>query len=180
MSEHRSEVRARERFVTEPAVWRFVARGAALGLIVGLAGLLVASKAGGHPSPALFVLAPVIVSTVIQLVRAGAADFSVVGPPIAAPPKTPEYFLRLRQLERRLDTASKDVAEFDWSVRPLLAGLITDRLNYKHGINIDAQPDQARALMGDQLWQIISSQSGRATRRDPAWLTEVVRRIELL
>ncbi|MEV6282417.1 hypothetical protein [Kribbella sp. NPDC051770] len=41
-------------------------------------------------------------------------------------------------------------------VRPLLLELTTDRLVHRHGIDPQQEPDRARALVGDQLWNLIT------------------------
>lgn len=142
-------------YQTDRIVWRFVGQGAIGGLILGVL-LAVGDRLGDLKQSILLVLsAPVVIAIIIQLVRIGVAD---VLPPVAVPApetSTPEYFVRLRQLERRLELATRDQADFDWSLRPLLAQLAADRLRYRHGILYMAQPDRAREIVGEELWQIM-------------------------
>ncbi|WP_432946432.1 hypothetical protein ACQPXM_08210 [Kribbella sp. CA-253562] len=41
-------------------------------------------------------------------------------------------------------------------IRPMLLELATDRLVHRHGIDPDREPDRARALVGDQVWELIT------------------------
>jgi hypothetical protein len=95
--------------------------------------------------------------------------------------RTAEYSVRLRQLERRLQAASVDGAKFDWSLRPLLAQLAAERLRHRHGITIRREHEAARAMLGEQLWQMISTQpdesSAALSRRQ---LTVLVEALEAL
>jgi hypothetical protein len=104
---------------------------------------------------------------IVQLVRIGIAD--VLPPMVVTEPEsgTPEYFVRLRQLERRLELATRDSADFDWSLRPMLAQLAADRLNHRHGILFMTQPVRAREIVGEELWEIMrppENQTGTPTR----------------
>jgi hypothetical protein len=46
-------------------------------------------------------------------------------------------------------------------IRPLLLELATDRLVHRHGIDPELEPDRARALTGDQLWNLITGTEAR-------------------
>jgi hypothetical protein len=50
---------------------------------------------------------------------------------------------------------------FDRRIRPLLLELTTDRLVHRHGLDPDLDPERARALAGDQLWKLITSDDQR-------------------
>jgi hypothetical protein len=102
-------------------------------------------------------------------------------PRIGVELRTPGYAVRLRQLERRLQAASVDGAKFDWGLRPLLAQLVIERLRHRHAITIRREPDAARAMLGEQLWQMIN---GRPDEPSPALsrqqLTALIEAIEAL
>lgn len=150
-----------DEFTVDRRVWHFVGRGAAVGLAVGVFGTVLDRIAGLRQSDLLMFAVPIVVGVIVQLVRVGIVD---VLPPVAvAEPDsgTPEYFVRLRQLERRLDVATRDPADFEWSIRPVLAQLAADRLNYRHGILCTTQPLRAREIVGDELWEIMRPQANQ-------------------
>lgn len=56
--------------------------------------------------------------------------------------------------QRRADEGS---LTFTRRIRPMLLELTTDRLVHRHGIDPQLEPDRARALVGDQLWNLITA-----------------------
>ncbi len=78
----------------------------------------------------------------------------------------------------RLSATSREAARFtDVVTRPLI-DLVDERLRLRHGVERSAEPDRARALMGDQLWSFLFGEL-RASPT-PAELADVVARIEAL
>ena len=53
--------------------------------------------------------------------------------------------------------------EFDlhFRLRPLLRELAAERLQARHGIALDDDPTAARALLGDELWEVARADRGR-------------------
>ncbi|MFL6164140.1 MAG: hypothetical protein ACJ74U_18210 [Jatrophihabitantaceae bacterium] len=167
-----------DRFGTEPALWRSVGRGAALGLAIGAALELICLLSHIPSSPVLILGMPVAGLALLQLVRSSISETPPPEPVTQPIVIRPEYFVRLRQLERRLDSASRDPSNFDWVVRPMLAELAADRLKYKHGINFHREPAKAREVVGEQLWQImITSPDTPIQPVSPARLRELVQAI---
>jgi hypothetical protein len=63
-------------------------------------------------------------------------------------------------------------------IRPMLLELTTDRLVNRHGIDPRLEPDRARALVGDQLWNLITgTEAGTASFAE---LEQAVQTIEKL
>ncbi|MGI8664603.1 MAG: hypothetical protein ACR2N4_00975 [Jatrophihabitans sp.] len=143
-------------FSVDRHLWRTVGIAAAVGLGIGLALVLLAHLVGAHPSTTLTVGLPMLVSVLLQLIR---ASFNEMAPteqrPVQPVASTNKFFMKLRQLERRLQGASLDPAKFEWNVRPMLVELVTDRLRYKHRVSIQREPERARAIIGEQLWLIM-------------------------
>jgi hypothetical protein len=163
-------------------VWRAVALGAAVGLGVGaiLSWLEVILHRG--PAVALILGLPACCGALLMLVYTTfhvmqPVELQKFGPTV----RTAEYSVRLRQLERRLQAANIDGTKFDWSLRPLLAQLATERLRHRHAIIIRREPEAARAMLGEQLWQMITAKpdqpSPALSRRQ---LTALVEAIEAL
>jgi hypothetical protein len=131
---------------------------AALGLMLGLGVLLFSASSGENLRPELCAGVGVATAVLVQLVRETAADPQPL-------PEQPEpasrgggdYFTTLRQLERRLEAASRDGSKYDRNVRPLLARLATERLRQKYGIDPRRQPVQAREVLGELLWSLTTA-----------------------
>ena len=65
--------------------------------------------------------------------------------------------------ERRAGEGSQTFAR---RVRPLLLELTTDRLVHRHGVDSVLEPDRARAITGDRLWNLITSDEKRTASQD--------------
>ncbi|MEO7260074.1 MAG: hypothetical protein ABI047_02240 [Jatrophihabitantaceae bacterium] len=147
--------------MAEPAgprsrLWPRLLLAAGLGLGAGVLVLLTSLALGVvDPRPELYVGVGVAVAVLLQLVRETAAD-PQLSAELAEPtaPAGGEYLSRLRQLERRLEAASRDGSKYDRNVRPVLAKLATDRVRQRYGIDPRNQPIQAREVLGEQLWSL--------------------------
>jgi hypothetical protein len=96
-------------------------------------------------------------AVLVQLTRETAAGPQPPPELIERPaPAGGEYLSRLRQLERRLEAATRDGSKYDRNVRPMLARLATERLRQKYGIDPRSQPVQAREVLGEQLWSLMT------------------------
>lgn len=76
--------------------------------------------------------------------------------PIAALPETLDR--RFRRLARHADRVTYAVVasrHYESGVRPVLAELASDRLRRHHAIDMAAEPERARTVMGDDLWQAL-------------------------
>jgi hypothetical protein len=65
--------------------------------------------------------------------------------------------------ERRAGEGSQT---FIRRIRPLLLELCTDRLVHRHGIDPALEPDRARAMTGDRLWDLITGDDKRTASLD--------------
>jgi hypothetical protein len=79
--------------------------------------------------------------------------------------------------ESRLEWA-QDRDRFARSARPRLAELVDERLRQRHGINRAADPDAARAALGEPLWAFLHGPAGRPPT--PRELAALVTRMEEL
>jgi hypothetical protein len=148
--------------MAEPAggrsrLWLRLLLAAGVGLALGLAALLTSTAAGAEVRPELCAGIGVAGALLVQLVRETAADPQPLAsvPPVEPPVQSGgNYFTRLRQLERRLEAASRDGSKYDRNVRPVLARLAIERLRQKYGIDPRRQPVQAREVLGEQLWSL--------------------------
>jgi hypothetical protein len=176
-----AESRPVDSFGTDRRMWVFVGRGLALGLLVGIALALLDRVIGADQPVVLALGAPAAVGMIVQLVRLGVVDVQPSARVTTPDPGVSEYFVRLRQLERRLETAATDPDDYDWAIRPMLVQLAADRLLYRHGIRYQIQPVRAREIVGDELWEIMTQplrQPSRPVSRQR--LTALVEQIEQL
>ena len=127
---------------------------AVFGLALGLAVLMTSAASGGDLRPELCAGVGMAAAVLVQLVRETAADPQPLPPVESSAPAGGDYFATLRQLERRLEAASRDGSKYDRNVRPVLARLATERLRQKYGIDPRRQPVQAREALGEQLWSL--------------------------
>ena len=65
--------------------------------------------------------------------------------------------------ERRAGEGSQT---FVRRVRPMLLELATDRLVHRHGVDPELEPDRAREITGDRLWQLITGDDKRTASLD--------------
>jgi hypothetical protein len=163
-------------------LWTRLALAAVLGLVAGLAVSLIGTVTEADADPVLCAGIGIAAAVLVQLVRETAAEPEG---PQAAPsqfvPDRSEYFARLRQLERRLEAASRDGSKYDRNVRPVLARLAADRLRQKYGIDAGRQPDRAREVLGDQLWSLMVERPEQASPApSQAQLSALVDAIEAL
>jgi hypothetical protein len=171
-----------DRFAAHRPVWRAVASGAGIGLALGLLLVLIGALFH-HNQPIIpIVSVPTAIGALLQLVRS--TQHEMLPPeqlPVGLETRTAGYTLRLRQLERRLQAASVDGAKFDWGLRPMLAQLAAERLRHRHAITIRREPEAARAMLGEQLWQMIDGQSDQPSRPlSRKQLTALIEAIEAL
>jgi hypothetical protein len=84
----------------------------------------------------------------------------------AAPPAGSELELReeeraleqlpeLARLEREIVLASANAFDFHVRLRRRLEEIARHRLESRHGVRLDAEPERARSLLGNEAWEIV-------------------------
>jgi hypothetical protein len=107
----------------------------------------------------------------------------VVPPPEPAPElpaddERDEGLLLLSSLESRLSWGSTDPDRFRDRVRPVLVTLTTDLLRTRRGVDLHTQPDRARAILGEPLWQLMTRVPERSpSRAELSRLVDALERI---
>jgi hypothetical protein len=61
----------------------------------------------------------------------------------------------LEMLEGRLLVAGRNAADFHSRLRPMLREIAAARLQRRHGVALDRDRTAARALLGDDLWEVV-------------------------
>jgi hypothetical protein len=150
--------------------------------------LLAAAVAGGglwaaayamdyRAAPALCVVVGLAVGLSWQLAR------QVVPPPEPLPERAPheprdEGLLLLTSLESRLSWGGTDPDRFRDRVRPELVSLAADLLRTRRGIDLRTEPDRARSILGEPLWQLITRTPTRSpSRAELSRLVDALERI---
>jgi hypothetical protein len=144
-----------------PLGWR-IGIAAVLGSAAGSVALLASVVANGGFSARLCLGVCLAVAVAMQLVRETMTELPPLDRPSeASPVESSEYFVKLRQLQRRLESASRDASKYDRNVLPVLQRLATDRLRQKYGIDPNRQPARCREVLGEQLWSLIRTQTAQ-------------------
>lgn len=83
----------------------------------------------------------------------------------ARPEPADDGLLLLTTLESRLSWGAADPDRFRERVRPELVALATDLLRTRRGVDLRTQPDDARRILGDPLWQLMTGSLERSPSR---------------
>jgi hypothetical protein len=75
--------------------------------------------------------------------------------PLALTPSRRRPFARLETLDTRLRADPRRGHHYERTIRPALTAVAADRLRRHHGIDIAADPSRARAVAGEELWELI-------------------------
>jgi hypothetical protein len=86
---------------------------------------------------------------------------AVSAAPVAVPeppdrPPAEDGLVELTALEHRLAWGSVDPDRFRERVRPVLVDLTVERLRSRHGVDPATQPEEARRILGESLWQMVT------------------------
>lgn len=92
-----------------------------------------------------------------RLLAAAAPPVDPANPAPAEPEPAGGSFENITGLEHELSWSSVDAERFDQRVRPRLVRLAEDRLRRQHGIEPAAQPEAARRIVGESLWQLMTA-----------------------
>jgi hypothetical protein len=90
-----------------------------------------------------------------------------------------------QQVSEQLSWAEVSPRHYDMVTRPLLVRLLASRLSERHGIDLHDNPEQARAIVGDDLWWWLDPSrpvegSSQPPGVDVRTLTRLVERLETL
>lgn len=95
----------------------------------------------------------------------------------AAPPDALDY--RLVRLRRDLRDAIERDDRTD-EIYPVLRGLAAERLRARHGIDLDAEPERARAAVDAHLWRYLTTPPVDTRKRSRTSLRNAIEGIEKL
>ncbi len=84
----------------------------------------------------------------------------------------------LRRVERLIDNGFRDTDRFNLRVRPWLLEIAEQRLRHRSAVDLHNDPDTARTLLGDSLWQLTQQPATTAPTRPE--LADWISRLEAL
>jgi hypothetical protein len=92
-----------------------------------------------------------------------------------------EQDVRLARLDASIERAAESGEQFARATVPMLRRLAAQRLRDKSGIDVTADPAGGRRLMGEELWEIFSTEArADAPPPSPQRLRDLVERLEAL
>ncbi|WP_305789905.1 hypothetical protein [Symbioplanes lichenis] len=84
----------------------------------------------------------------------------------------------VRRWERQLDWSKDDGERFSRIVLPALVELTDERLRLRHGVTRASDPQRAREIMGEPLWQLLAGSERRLPKpREMASYVDALERI---
>lgn len=164
--------------------------------IVGLTALILVSAvllADGYlaAGPAGFVVAGTVLTLLALLAARAAITPGDELPPRAVRPNrrpgeaSQAAFPAYREITSDLYWADSSRRHYDHGLRSRLAGLLDARLAQRYGLDLAAQPERARELVGAELWPLVDtsrppSNDSRAPGVSLGTLARIVTRLEQL
>jgi hypothetical protein len=67
-------------------------------------------------------------------------------------------FARLSTIRERLGWGLKNPEYFGRALQPMLLELIDEKLRRTHGVDLHRDPDAARAMTGEPVWQLVTQE----------------------
>jgi hypothetical protein len=91
-------------------------------------------------------------------------------------------FEQLRQVDKMLTAARASEVGVDRDLRPLFRGIVATRLA-RRGVDVDRHPEEARAILGEELWELVRAERPRGSNRiaggvSSAALRSLIERVE--
>jgi hypothetical protein len=90
--------------------------------------------------------------------------------------RPPEALAELERIDRLLILGASNAFDAHHRVRPFFRELAAERL-HAHGVELDRQPDRARELLGDELWDFVRANRPLVRRSGPGLPIEQARRL---
>jgi hypothetical protein len=99
--------------------------------------------------------------------------------------ETPSEPVELLRMERELELGIANASSAHHRLLPLLRAAAAARLASRHGVELDRRPDAARALLGEEAWELLRpdrpepvDRFGRGVPRER--VTALIERVESL
>jgi hypothetical protein len=70
-------------------------------------------------------------------------------------PEEPQPIAELDRIDRLVVLGGANEFDLHYRLRPLLRQIATERLHDLYGLDLDREPERARALLGEELWAVV-------------------------
>lgn len=168
---------------------RFLVRAVEALVLPTIALVIVAAVAPGRLGLASYVYGLVVAGIALLAVLAALHRAyppprrSVVDEALERPVREEEHLAELARLEREVTLGVSSSYDLHFRLRPTLRETASGLLAVRRGIDLDRQPDRARAVLGEDAWQLVRPDLDPPTDRlargiDPETLRRVVEALE--
>ena len=70
-------------------------------------------------------------------------------------PEEPQPIAELDRIDRLVVLGAANEFDLHYRLRPLLRQIAAERLYGLRGVDLDGDPERAKALLGDELWEVV-------------------------
>ena len=96
-----------------------------------------------------------LLTFVLAAHRAGANEASAFDAALRAEREPEERVQELERLERALELAAASAFDVHYRLRPMLREIASQLLRARRGIDLERNPDGARAALGPDVWELV-------------------------
>ena len=82
-------------------------------------------------------------------------------------PGRPQAIAELNRIDRLVVLGAANEFDLHYRLRPLLRQIAGERLYGRYGLELDRDPDRARALLGEGLWELVRPEREVGRRSGP-------------
>jgi hypothetical protein len=140
-------------------VTRDILRAARLMLLPTIAFVAVVGFLPGRAGLAIRIYALAVCGVVLLLALVALLRASPAAARLRPPKRRPEPSRRppqsLTRLEQEAEIGVAGAFDFHFRLRPRLRDLAGDLLDTRRRISLDGQPEAARAVLGDETWELV-------------------------
>jgi hypothetical protein len=155
---------------------------------VALAGVVLAVPEYRTRAVAAYLLALGALAAVLALrgvIRTAARRPSAFEAALEPSHARPARLRSLEQVENDCVLGLANPVDLHRRLRPRLREIAAQRLAARHGVDLDSRPEAARALLGEEIWELVRPERSlpdevKGTRVDAARLGRVLQRIETI
>ena len=115
------------------------------------------------------VIAAIALGTLVGSFRAFEPQLGMRSPFERGPekPEEPQTIAELDRIGRLVVLGGANEFDLHYRLRPLLRQIAAERLLDHYGVDLDREPDRARSLLGDDLWEVVRPDRQVGRRRGP-------------
>jgi len=103
------------------------------------------------------VLAAIAVGSLVGSFRTFEPEAWILSPFERAPekPEEPQPIAELDRIDRLVVLGAANEFDLHYRLRPLLRQIAAERLYGRRGVDLDRDPERAKPLLGDELWEVV-------------------------